>query len=76
MSNTHHEIIFSPFNANILDYLDNENLSTPDGTPVSIKMVVTTFYITIGSQVHAIPDNLAASYLLNINQVGIQSRSI
>jgi len=65
------EINFSPYAENIIDYVDNPNLSTPDGTKVRIHMFNLHFSIHIGDTVHEISDNLAASYLLNINQVGV-----
>lgn len=73
---SHHEICFGPFSANILDYVGHESLATPTGIPVEIAQVGTTFYITIGNKVQAMPNNLSASYLLNINQVGVYSRSV
>ena len=67
---TFQQINFNPYNNNVLDYVDNENLYTIDNKKVKINHFI-KFTIEIEGKENYITDNnIQASYYLNINEVG------
>ena len=68
-----HRVNFSPFATNVIDMIGADNLKTAGGLPVTISRGNYGFTITIGDQVYRTDDNLYASYILNMNDVGIDS---
>ena len=70
---THHEINFSPFATNVLDWVDKSGLQTPDGQPVHITRNGMAFVIWFKGDKRETYDNLEASYILNSNEVGVAS---
>ena len=63
-------INWSPYATNVLD-AGLYDLSTPNGTPVEVRQVgVGVFFITIGTELIKADGNLAASYVMNIKEIG------
>lgn len=68
----HHEINFSPYANNILDFTERNDLITPKGERVSItNLYGRGFKIAIGEHEFMTQDNWEASFVLNSAQVGI-----
>ncbi len=72
----HHEINFGPFATNVLDSVGRKDLCTSDGQKVEIRHYCPSgFTIYIGrAKVCEYVDNLQASYILNMAQVGTAGR--
>jgi len=67
---TFQQINFNPYNNNVLDYVNNENLYTIENKKVKINHFI-KFTIEIEGKENFITDNnLQACYYLNINEVG------
>ena len=70
MEKIFHEINFSPFATNVLDVIGDSTLCRSDGTAVAVERRNGGFEIRIGANVRWTDDNAAASYILNMAQVG------
>lgn len=67
---TFQQINFNPYNNNVLDYVNNENLYTIENKKVKINHFI-KFTIEIEGKENYITNyNVQASYYLNINEVG------
>jgi hypothetical protein len=67
-------INFSPFAYNVLNAVGRTDLITPDGKSVSVERSGMDFVICIeGVEVARTPDNLSASYVLNMREVGVKA---
>ena len=70
-----HEINFSPFSNNVLDYVGRPDLHTIKGSKVNISHDVGGFTLKLDGQVKALKlSNTEASYTLNKWQVGIHTK--
>jgi hypothetical protein len=70
MEKTFHEINFSPFATNVLDVIGDKTLCRSDGTEVTVVRRNGGFEVHIGANVRWADSNAAASYILNMAQVG------
>lgn len=65
------QIIFSPFHSNVLDFVGKPGLVTRSGQAVTISRSGLDFSIQVENlKPYLTPDNIAASYFLNVHEVG------